>query len=92
MLGGWDGEVLLESVEGLSEKVEGLSGNNKGWTNQPAYVLTQPRYRFLIFWSAIGLFQYGVNKEVQGLGQALLSENCVGKNIDLSCIGTAVTF
>ena len=48
MLGGWDGEVLLESVEGLSEKVEGLSGNNKGWTNQPAYVLTQPRYRYKV--------------------------------------------
>ena len=46
VLGGWDGEGLLESVEGLSEKVEGLSENGKGWTNQPAYVLTQPRYRF----------------------------------------------
>ena len=51
VLGGWDGEVLLESVEGLSEKVEGLGGNSKGWTNEAAYVLTQPRYRFLIFQS-----------------------------------------
>ena len=58
MLGGWDGEVLLESVEGLGEKVEGLSGKRKGWTNQPAYVLTQPRYRFLIFLSGKELSQY----------------------------------
>ena len=46
MLGGWDGEGLLESVEGLSE-------NGKGWSNQPAYVLTQPRYRFSLLISGL---------------------------------------
>ena len=43
MLGGWDGENLLDSVEGLG------GGSSQEWSSQSGYVLTQPRYRCLLF-------------------------------------------
>ena len=43
MLGGWDGENLLDSVEGLG------GGSSQEWSSQSGYVLTQPRYRSLLF-------------------------------------------